>query len=194
MLIRSFAWQSMERKQLSRPCERAVLPALGCTTHRFAQRTSRWRRLMNAVVGRIAAGTSLSLLLASSVMAAATPYFESFDGYATGDTAVTNFTEMSTSAWQIASPSISFKGYDDGMSVFSSGVGTAVLTNSSATVNFPARLLVVFDVDALSHRHADTGGVPRAGYRDDWAGGPLGRRSSRIVRCRPLSGELFSRR
>jgi hypothetical protein len=104
---------------------------------------------MKELIGRIAACTSLSLLLASTVMAAATPYFEGFDGYATGDTAVTNFTEVSTSAWQIASPSISGKGYDDGMSVFSAGVGVAVLTNSSATVNFPALASSSFSMSTL---------------------------------------------
>jgi len=78
-------------------------------------------------------------LVALTCSAATAPYAESFEGYAAGDTAVTNFTEsIPTSAWTIVSPSISGKGYENAMSVFSSGIGIAVNTNSSSGISFPS--------------------------------------------------------
>lgn len=104
---------------------------------------------MYALVRRIPACAVVSLLFASPVMAAGTPYLESFEGYAAGDTAVTNFTEVSTSAWQIVTPSISGKGYEDDILVFSAGEGIAVTTNSSATVNFPSLASSSFSLTSL---------------------------------------------
>jgi hypothetical protein len=78
------------------------------------------------------------MLLAPTVKAATAPYFEDFEGYAVGDTAVTNFTEVSTSDWIIVSPGISGKSYENGMSVFSSGTGVAVQRNASSAIDFPA--------------------------------------------------------
>ena len=68
--------------------------------------------------------TLCSSLLALNSFAATPPYSETFEGYATGNTAVTNFTEVSTGAWTIVSPSISGKGYEDAISAFSSGTGS----------------------------------------------------------------------
>lgn len=104
---------------------------------------------MNALVRRLAPCAVLNLLWTTSLLAATVPYFENFEGYAVGDTAVTNFTEISTSAWQIVSPSISGKGYEDDISVFSAGVGIAVTTNSSSTINFPALASSSFSISTL---------------------------------------------
>ena len=69
--------------------------------------------------------------------AATTPYFENFESYVVGDTAVTNFTEVSTPAWTIVAPSFSGQAYQNEISVFSPGPGVAVGENSSAVVDFP---------------------------------------------------------
>jgi hypothetical protein len=84
------------------------------------------------------AGLTFSLALAAvAAWAATAPYSETFEAYAAGDTAVVNFTEVSTSAWVIASPSFSGKAYENSLSVFSSGVGVSVGSNSSSGINFP---------------------------------------------------------
>ena len=76
--------------------------------------------------------------LAQVAQAATVPYSESFDGYVTGDTAVTNFTEMDPSAWTISSPGISGKSYENAMSVFSPGTGFAAGQAASSTIDFPS--------------------------------------------------------
>src|SRR5260221_2456715 len=69
--------------------------------------------------------------------AATPPYFEDFESYAVGDTMVTNFTEESTLAWTIVSPSFSGQAYENDISVFSPGPGFAAGENSSAAIEFP---------------------------------------------------------
>ncbi len=93
--------------------------------------------------------------------AAVAPYFENFEGYAVGDTAVTNFTELSTSAWIIVSPSIVGKGYENGMSVTSPGVGVATGQNASSAIAFPAlasssfSMSTLFRIDSLTLTGSD---------------------------------------
>ena len=81
--------------------------------------------------------------------AATVPYSESFDGYATGDTAVTNFTEMDTSAWTISSPGILGKSYEDAMSVFSPGPGFAAGQAASSAIDFPSLVGSTFTLTTL---------------------------------------------
>jgi hypothetical protein len=69
--------------------------------------------------------------------AATPPYFEDFESYVVGDTEVTNFTEESTLAWTIVSPSFSGQAYQNDISVFSPGPGFSSGQNSSAVVEFP---------------------------------------------------------
>ncbi|MCC6124660.1 MAG: hypothetical protein IT426_06850 [Pirellulales bacterium] len=78
------------------------------------------------------------IALPSVSQAATVPYSESFEGYAVGDTAVANFTEMSTSAWTIVSPGISGKSYENALSVFSPGIGVAAGQAASSAIEFPS--------------------------------------------------------
>ncbi|MCC7084937.1 MAG: PEP-CTERM sorting domain-containing protein [Pirellulales bacterium] len=100
-------------------------------------------------------------LSAVGSFAATAPYSESFEGYATGDTAVTNFTEASSSAWGIFSPSFSGKAYENGISVFSAGVGVAVGANSSSGISFPAlatssfSMSTEFRIDSFTNTGSD---------------------------------------
>jgi hypothetical protein len=82
---------------------------------------------------------TLSLsLVALSGFAATPPYAEDFESYLVGNTAVANFTEVSTSAWTIVSPGIlSTRAYQDDISAVAPGTGAAA-TNSSAGISFPS--------------------------------------------------------
>ncbi|RIK77789.1 MAG: hypothetical protein DCC67_12270 [Planctomycetota bacterium] len=95
-----------------------------------------------------------------SALAATVPYFESFEGYPEGDTAVANFTEVSTGRWVLA-PSYSGQAYENAASVTSAGVGFSVTTNSSAGIEFPAlasssfSMSTTFRIDSLTLSGAD---------------------------------------
>ena len=78
--------------------------------------------------------------------AATVPYFEDFESYVVGDTAVTNFTEESTLAWTIVAPSFSGQAYQNEISVFSPGVGVSAGENSSAVVDFPGLAASSFSI------------------------------------------------
>ena len=69
--------------------------------------------------------------------AATPPYSENFNAYLTGDTPVTNFTEVSTFDWTIVS-SFSGQAYQNVISVTAPGSGISVVTNSSAEIDFPS--------------------------------------------------------
>jgi hypothetical protein len=106
--------------------------------------------------------TLLIVLMTSlGLRAASVPYFEDFESYAIGDTAVTNFTEVSTTAWTIVSPSFSGKAYQNAISVFSPGVGMSAGENSSAVVGFPDlatssfTISTSFRIDTLTLSGAD---------------------------------------
>lgn len=93
-------------------------------------------------------------LSAPASPAASPPYFENFESYAVGDTAVTNFTEEATEAWTIVAPSFSGQAYQNEISVFSPGPGFAAGKNSSAVVSFPTLassfyLATSFVIDSL---------------------------------------------
>lgn len=113
--------------------------------------------------------TLCSSLLARNSFAATPPYSETFEGYATGNTAVTNFTEISTGAWTIVSPSISGKGYEDAISAFSSGIGFANGVGSSSGISFPAlssssfSLSTVFRIDSLTLTGSDVANTAAIG-------------------------------
>lgn len=100
-------------------------------------------------------------LVAHNSFAATPPYSDNFEGYAAGDTAVANFTEVSTSAWTIASPSFSGKAYQNAIGVFSAGVGVAVAENSSAGIDFPLlasssfALSTEFSIDTFTNTGSD---------------------------------------
>jgi hypothetical protein len=81
--------------------------------------------------------TTAFALVAFQATAATPPYSENFDSYAAGDTPVTNFTETSTAAWTVASPSYSGGAYQNALSVVSSGVSVASAENASAAIAFP---------------------------------------------------------
>jgi hypothetical protein len=113
---------------------------------------------------------SVSLsLIALHASAAPIPYFEDFEGYASGDTAVTNFTEVATGAWTIVAPSYSGKAYQDAISVFSSGVGIVAGENSSAGISFPdiasSSFLIstTFRIDSLTVTGADVNNTATIG-------------------------------
>jgi hypothetical protein len=102
-----------------------------------------------------------ALLFAVQASAAPVPYFEDFETYATGDTAVTNFTEAAASAWGIVSPSYSGKAYENSSSVFSSGVGIATVEISTSGISFPDlasssfSISTSFRIDTLTLAGAD---------------------------------------
>ncbi|MCC6494370.1 MAG: hypothetical protein IT424_15265 [Pirellulales bacterium] len=110
---------------------------------------------------RVAAAGALMIWAASAAPAAPVPYSEGFEGYATGDTAVANFTETAPEAWGVASPSYSGQAYENVSSVFSSGPGFAVLENSSAGIAFPAlgsstfSMSTTFRIDSLTLAGSD---------------------------------------
>ena len=91
---------------------------------------------MNAVFRGFVLASALLAPLA--VRGATAPYAESFEGYATGDTAVVNFTELSSLNWGIVSPSYSGKAYENGISATSASAGFAAGTGASSTISFPA--------------------------------------------------------
>lgn len=104
---------------------------------------------------------SIGFFAETDCSAATSPYYEDFEGYATGDTAVTNFTEMAPAAWTIVSPGFSGKAYENAISVTSSGIGVAAGENSSAVVSLPGlsaasySVSTSFRIDTLTLTGAD---------------------------------------
>jgi hypothetical protein len=101
--------------------------------------------------------------------AAPVPYFENFESYAVGDTPVTNFTEVDTTAWTIVAPSFSGQAYQNEISVFSPGPGFVAVENSSAVVNFPRLatsgflITTSFVIDELILEGADPSNTAKIG-------------------------------
>jgi hypothetical protein len=101
--------------------------------------------------------------------AATTPYFESFEGYALGDTAVTNFTELSTADWTIVSPSISGQGYQNAIGQTVSGPGFAAGQASSSAIDLPSLASSAFStstsfrIDSLTATSVDPSGFAYVG-------------------------------
>jgi hypothetical protein len=91
--------------------------------------------------------------------AATTPYFEDFESYATGDTAVPNFTEVSTTDWTI----VSGKAYQNAISV-TVPPGSVAGTASSAAIDFPSlatsgfTISTSFRIDTLTATSVDPSG------------------------------------
>lgn len=96
--------------------------------------------------------------------AATTPYSEGFESYATGDTPVTNFTEISTTDWTIVSPSFSGKAYQNAISV-TVPPGSVAGTASSAAIDFPSlatsgfTISTSFRIDTLTATSVDPSGT-----------------------------------
>ena len=96
--------------------------------------------------------------------AATVPYFEDFESYAAGDTAVTNFTEVSTADWTIVSPSFAGKAYQNAIGVTVGGPGLAAGQNSSSAIDLPSAasssfsISTSFRIDSLTATSVDPSG------------------------------------
>lgn len=95
--------------------------------------------------------------------AATPPYSENFNAYVTGDTPVTNFTEVSTFDWTIVS-SFSGNAYQNAISATVPGIGFAAGTASSAEIDFPSlatsafTISTSFRIDTLTATSVDPSG------------------------------------
>jgi len=100
-------------------------------------------------------------LFALPLSAATVPYFEDFEGYALGNTAVTNFTEVSALDWTIVGGSYSGQAYNDALSVFSPGIGSASGQGSSSGISLPSlsgssfQIATTFRINSLTVTGSD---------------------------------------